>query len=116
MLDLLRNDNNMIFQIYQCRIRRDCYPHSRTWLCHLIPGLTLAMAGFMTKIFFEFEDEGASNYYWTHTLWHALLGLACAFLLPEVAYDSAKLYNSNSNNLISYYKSFDEPNFEPNAL
>lgn len=102
--------------IYQCRIRRDCYPHSRTWLCHLIPGLTLAMAGFMTKIFFEFEDEGASNYYWTHTLWHALLGLACAFLLPEVAYDSAKLYNSNSNNLISYYKSFDEPNFEPNAL
>ena len=103
-------------KIYQCRIRRDCYPHSRTWLCHLIPGLTLAMAGFMTKIFFEFEDEGASNYYWTHTLWHALLGLACAFLLPEVAYDSAKLYNSNSNNLISYYKSFDEPNFEPNAL
>jgi hypothetical protein len=102
--------------IYQCRIRRDCYPTSRTWLCHLLPGLTLAAAGFVTKIVFEFEDEGASNYYYVHTIWHALLGLACAFLLPEVAYDSAKLYNSNTNNLISYYKSFDPSDFEPNAL
>lgn len=102
--------------IYQCRLRRDCYPTSRTWMCHLLPGVLLATAGFVVKICFEFDDEHYSNFYWTHTLWHALLGLSCAFLLPDVAYDATKLYNSNNDNLISYYKSFGDPTFEPNAL
>jgi hypothetical protein len=102
--------------IYQCRLRRDCYPTSRTWICHLLPGVFLAAAGFTVKIFFEFDDDDSSNFYWTHTLWHALLGLSCAFLLPDVAYDSTKLYNSNNDNLISYYKSFGDPTFEPNSL
>jgi hypothetical protein len=101
--------------IYQCRVRRDCYPLKSAWICHLLPGLLFAAGGFLTKIIFEFEGMHG-NYYWTHTLWHAFLGLSCAFLLPDISYDSTKMYNPDSNNLISYYKSFDEPNFEPNVL
>lgn len=101
--------------IYQCRVRRDCYPPKGAWFCHIIPGLLFAAGGFLTKIIFEFEGMDG-NYYWTHTLWHAFLGLSCAFLLPDITYDATKMYNPDSNNLISYYKSFDEPNFEPNEL
>ena len=106
---------NFQFQIYQCRVRRDCYPPKGAWFCHIIPGLLFAAGGFLTKIIFEFEGMDG-NYYWTHTLWHAFLGLSCAFLLPDITYDATKMYNPDSNNLISYYKSFDEPNFEPNEL
>ena len=106
--------------------------------------LFLALAGFVIKLFFEFDEEGHSNFYWTHTLWHAFLGLACAFLLPNRAYEVNKVsfawnkntrlnranqketnidsnsiiqpYTSTNDNLISYYKSFGDPTFEPNAI
>jgi len=101
--------------IYQCRVRRDCYPPKSAWFCHILPGILFAIGGFLTKVLFEFEGMDG-NYYWTHTLWHAFLGLSCAFLLPDISYDATKMYNPDSNNLISYYKSFDEPNFEPSPV
>jgi hypothetical protein len=100
--------------VYQCKQRRDCYPPKKAWCLHLIPGLLFAIAGGLVKILFEFDGPDG-NYFWTHSIWHACMGLSCAFLLPEVSYDATKMFNPNSeNNLISYYKSFNE--VEPNDL
>jgi len=98
---------------YQCKQRRDCYPPKSAWWCHILPGCLFAAGGFLAKLVFEKEGHHPDgNYFWTHTLWHSCIGLSCAFLLPSINYEADKLYNPDPN-LISYYKSFDEPHFEP---
>ncbi|CAG0920346.1 unnamed protein product [Notodromas monacha] len=63
-----------------CSLDRRCYPGKRYFTLRLLPGLILGACGLAVFSFFETE----SNYYLTHSAWHALMAAALCFLLPFV--------------------------------
>lgn len=66
-------------QAYRGVKRHHCYPPSwKRWAFFLFPGLSLALIAISIYAFLE----TSGNYYYTHSLWHALVASSVAFLLP----------------------------------
>ncbi|KAM5228396.1 post-GPI attachment to proteins factor 6 [Ctenodactylus gundi] len=65
--------------VYRCGRRRQCYPTSwQRWTFYLLPGIAMASVGIAIYTSMMTSD----NYYYTHSIWHVLLAVSAAFLLP----------------------------------
>lgn len=59
--------------------RHRCYPPCwQRWAFFLFPGIGLAVVAIAVYAFMETKE----NYYYTHSIWHILVALSVAFLLP----------------------------------
>lgn len=61
-----------------CHSRKTCYPDRKIWLFSLVPGVLCAVVGLILYTFLETTQ----NYFYTHSLWHILMGTSILFLLP----------------------------------
>lgn len=59
--------------------RHRCYPPCwHRWAFFLLPGVGLAVVAIAVYAFMETRE----NYFYTHSIWHALVASSVAFLLP----------------------------------
>ncbi|XP_039216186.1 post-GPI attachment to proteins factor 6 isoform X3 [Crotalus tigris] len=65
--------------VYRGISQRHCYPPSwKRWVFFLFPGTSLALVAIAVYTFMETTE----NYYYTHSIWHILVAISVAFLLP----------------------------------
>ncbi|XP_043945719.1 post-GPI attachment to proteins factor 6 [Protopterus annectens] len=65
--------------VYRGVKRRKCYPPWwKRWVFFIFPGIGIAFIAICIYAFAETEN----NYYVTHSIWHILVSLSVAFLLP----------------------------------
>ncbi|XP_026862000.2 post-GPI attachment to proteins factor 6 [Electrophorus electricus] len=65
--------------VYRAVKRHHCYPPTwRRWVFFLIPGVMSALIGVCVYTFAQTD----ANYYYTHSIWHAMVATSVVFLLP----------------------------------
>ncbi|KAL7979315.1 hypothetical protein Chor_015339 [Crotalus horridus] len=65
--------------VYRGISQRHCYPPSwKRWVFFLFPGTSLALVAIAVYTFMETTE----NYYYTHSIWHIMVAISVAFLLP----------------------------------
>ena len=65
--------------LYRCTRGRRCFPRQHYSVLHILPGAICGAAGIAC-----FTQATKQNYYIIHSLWHVLMAVAIACLLPCV--------------------------------